>query len=300
MPLRRFRLILAGSFWLFGSAAYGQIPTESTLADNTAKLTVTVKMDRDVYFPGELYEATFEVANLTGSPLLAITPFQGAECVSLSAREGDKLINMAAQDGGCRQRWNVPPVTTFGPGEGRKEVLHSYGESFWPQLTGYGGAPDLAGTFVLRYSYGPGAEVEFTVAPAKVEAKTMARVNDVMYTDRPAFEDPRPIPTYVDVFSLRWQDQSYICVSQAGRDPHHDPTRKADEIDAVLPYKRVATSQDSVVSLTATADPGENLTIEWKTSSGGQGSVDYPASYVARDVSERLRKRIQEQLDRDK
>lgn len=136
MQLKKARLIVAVSSLLSASGAYGQIPTESVLTDNTAKLKVTVKMDRDVYFPGELYEATFEVTNPTSSPLLVITPFQGAECVSLSAKEGDKLINLAPQDGECRQVWNVPPVTTFGSGETRKEVLHSYGESFWPEADG--------------------------------------------------------------------------------------------------------------------------------------------------------------------
>lgn len=127
----------------------------------------------------------------------------------------------------------------------------------------------------------------------------MARIKDVMYTDRPGFEDPHPVPTYVDVFSLRWQDQSYICVSQSGRGPQRDPSKKADEIEQSKPYKRVATSQDPVVSLTATADFDENLTIEWKTSTGGRDRFHYPASYVSREAHERFQKRLQEERDRD-
>lgn len=303
MQLNRLMLLFTVPSAMFTSGAYGQILTESALADNTSRLHVTVKMDRDVYFPGELFDATFEVTNPTGSPLVAITPFQGAECVSLFAKEEDKLINLAGQDGGCREFGNPPPVTTFGPGESRKDVLHSYGESFWPAalLTANGGTPDRTGTFVLEYSYGAGAEAEFTIASAKVEATTLARFKDVMYTDHPGFEEPHPIPSYVNVFSLRWQDQSYICVSQSARtNIERNPTRKAGEIDEVKPYKRVASSHDAVVSITATADPERNLTIEWKTSSGAVGSFYYKASYIAEEVNERLQKRIQQEFKEDK
>jgi len=54
-----------------------------------------------------------------------------------------------------------------------------------------------------------------------------------------------------------------------------------------VPFKRVATNAASIVSLSATADADENLTIEWTDSEGGKDRLNYPASYPARPPTEK-------------
>jgi hypothetical protein len=53
-------------------------------------------------------------------------------------------------------------------------------------------------------------------------------------------------------------------------------------LGTVTPMKRVATSSAPVVSLSATADANENLTIEWTDTVGLKAHFYYPASYPAR------------------
>ncbi len=299
--MKKLTLVFAGCLMLT-SSVHGQPQAGHPMADNTAKIAVSIKMDRDVYFPGELYQATIEVTNPTSAPLLVEAPFQEYGCVSVERKAGDKLI--PTQDprmgGGCRDHGPAPTIT-LGPGERRQAVLDVFGfnGTGWPSVTAGSGMLFDPGDYVLRYDYGGGAQAPFAIVVPKLEADAVARVRDEMYSDRPDRRDPHPIPAYVQVIAFRWQDESYICVSQNSINDLWRPKPSEPSLLGLGSFKRVATSQDPVSKLSATADADENLTIEWKTSSGRQERFYYAASYVMRDARERAYKLMIEELNKD-
>jgi hypothetical protein len=305
MQLKRLSLVTSGFCLMFISAADAQPEFVHPLAENTAKMVITIKMDRDVYFQGEFYQATIEALNPTSTPLLVEAPFGRAGCLVLLRKEGDTLVptvDPRRSDGGCRDQ-ALRQATTLSPGERRRVTLNPWGfnDGPWPRLTGGNGMRLEPGTYVLQYSYGAGGEAQFTVVAPKLEAVAAARANDEMYSDRPDEQDPQPHPAYVWIVSFRWQGLSYICVSQSfASSPVRNPALKPGGPDAsgLTTFKRVATVQEPVVSLSATADAEENLRIEWTTASGRQDSLLYLASYVGRDAHERDRKRMLEELEK--
>ena len=303
MQLKGFLPIVAGCLFLTTSAQ-GQPDGSDVLAENTAKMKVTITMDRDVYLQGELYTADIEVMNPTNQSLLVEEPF-GGQCVSMAKKEGDKTVSVTSRPGYepfCNSTREL--AITLGPGERRSSVLGPFGfndSGGWPQLMGGHGMWLEPGEYILTYAYGAGAQAEFRIVHPKLEASTVARVKDEMYSDRPDQQDPHPIPAFIQVMAFRWKDQSYICVDQSPitnleRPPGLKPGEPyADAFD----FKRVATSQEPIVELSAAADPEENLRIEWKTASGRRDSFYYAASYVVRDVHERARKRMLEEHNKD-
>jgi len=302
MQLREFLPIFVGGCLVLTTGAYGQPEYPDPLAENTAKMKVTISMDRDVYFQGELYSANIEVMNPTNQSLLVEEPFRG-QCLSIVRKEGDKTIPVTSRPGDESVCSEMPePVIALGPGERRSSVLGPFGyndSGGWPQLTGGNGMGFEPGDYVLFYGYGAGAKAEFKIVTPRLEADALARVKDEMFSDRPDQQDPHPLPAYIQVLALRWHDQSYICVSQSQVNNLWRPKQGEPSILGPGNFKRVATSQEPIVELSATADPEENLRIEWKTASGRQDSFYYAASYVVRDVHERARKRMLEELNKD-
>jgi len=155
--------------------------------------------------------------------------------------------------------------------------------------------PEPPGEYLLTYRYGAvRATAPYTVVPARLEADITARVRDLMFSDNPNLVPPKPVAMYVHVLSLRSDGTSYICVQQdsvAHPDPIGDPSAVArhpefdhEHVSTFLatPFKRVATSGEAVISISATADSEENLRIEWTDATGKTGSLFYPASYPAR------------------
>src|SRR5258708_6519212 len=75
----------------------GSSDRQSEIAKNSAKLAVTVKLDRDVYFPGEDAQITVRVVNPTPEILEVPTPFD--------VRTGG--LNLMERNG--RRRPELPP-----------------------------------------------------------------------------------------------------------------------------------------------------------------------------------------------
>jgi hypothetical protein len=176
--------------------------------------------------------------------------------------------------------------------------LNSYDSAFdiGPTILAGRAVPTRPGKYRISYQYGnsTGTAAEYTVAAAKLEADAVARVHDILYSDHPKVSPPEPLPTYVHVLALRSEGLTYICVQQAAVARTGLVVRQADigsnldfdedhaQVALAMPFKRVATSNASVVRLLATADAQENLTIEWTDSTGRQERLYYPASYPAR------------------
>jgi hypothetical protein len=78
------------------------------------------------------------------------------------------------------------------------------------------------------------------------------------------------LPAYLHVFALRWNNQSYICVSQSpdssGRTVTADS--KGDFAGADFPYVRIASSAEAVKSINASVDEHDRLTAIWVDAAG--------------------------------
>jgi hypothetical protein len=284
----------------------GQTP--STLDFDTSNMKVRVSMDRETYLPGEVAQITLTVTNLANTPVVSLKPFLAStSCLTNLRKIGSEFKAsvgnaLAVDGGGCGsatiERSNT---TTLGPGESKQVLLNSYDKlfDFDPTALFTRSVPLHPATYAISFLFGASvsAQAEYAVVPAKLEADTIVRVPDVMFTDHPDTVLPRPLPVYVHVLAMRSDDRSYICVQQLtvsntslvarrellnkGLEPE-----QASMVFAV-PFKRVATNAASIVSLSATADADENLTIEWTDSEGGKDRLNYPASYPARPPTEK-------------
>ena len=292
----RNRALLFSLLWVVaGAPGYGQEPP-SAFDFDTSNMKVTVTMDRETYLPGEIARVTLEVSNPGSTRVVSLTPFLSATgCLGFQQKVGKRpfgLVNCGTSD------LDASNVTAFGPGESKKMVLNSYDSMFDIDTSAMqgDGVPSRTGTFGLIYRYGrSAAAAEYTVAAAKLQADATVRVHDVMYSDNPDLVSPKPLAQYVHVLALRSEGASYICVQQQAGDHADLIANQSDlsggdldfsfprvRVGSATPLKRVATSITPVVSLAATADDQENLTIVWTDASGRQETLRYEASYPAR------------------
>jgi hypothetical protein len=272
---------------------YGQDP----LVINTSNMKVGVTLDRETYLPGEVAQITLTVTNPASTAVVSLTPFLDSSSCFGSFRkdqpEQEKGLLCSSQEETDR-----PITTTFAPGESKQMTLNSYDTQFGigPSIFVTRSVPGRAGAyeFVFQYAFSVKAQGEYTVPSAKLEADAQVRVRDLMFSDQPGKVPPHAVLMYVHVLALRSGNVSYICVQQRAVTGVSRIARREfvslglDVGDprvtlfAATPLKRVASSSSSVVTLSATADADENLTIEWTDSDGRKDHLFYPASYPAR------------------
>jgi hypothetical protein len=263
------------------------------VVDTSSIMKATISMDRDVYLPGEVAQVTLTITNPDSRPVLSRTPFiKATTCLEATVKGKVPRVDETC---GAGDR----PMTIFAPGEIKRLVLNSFDNVFdsndWP--LGSQGARAMPGDYTLTVQYGsaPAAGVEYRVAPTTLEADQVVRVHDGNVVD--PLGQPVTVPNYVHVLALRSEGVSYICVQQGTAEREERVSRIAITPDKVnfddatvsvplaVPFKRVATSAAPIVTLSATADGQENLTIDWTDANGGIGHLFYPASYPARPVS---------------
>jgi hypothetical protein len=119
-----------------------------------------------------------------------------------------------------------------------------------------------------------GASVVFRIAMPRLEAATAVRINDITYNDPATGREVR-LKAYMHAFSLRWNNQSYLCValSPSLRDKAV-ATDGAGNVTAVgVPYRRLATLPGPVATVTGTASAQDNLAIAWTDTRGASQTV---------------------------
>jgi hypothetical protein len=238
-------------------------------------------LDRAAYFPHEAASITILIKNPTASSLPVIAPFStGGECFELYRPNPDGSFAPVGADvcDGATEATQTTPATVFAAGEQRQITLKSYDSSFSSGIfpTGTPSVPGDPGTYILGYSYNA-AKVQFTVVLPAVDTASSVRIADQPYTD-PTTGDTTPVAQYVHVFSLRWNGQSYLCVSQPQNNNTLVSVNPAGGLLVPAVYKRIATSANPIVSITPTADQNGNLTIVWNDSTGMQYTNSYPAN----------------------
>jgi hypothetical protein len=281
------QLLILPALFLAGTAHAQYTPGPSTLSFDTSNMKVAVSMDRAVYLPGEAAEITLEVSNPGAAAVLTLKPFTAATgCIYVSWKVGDEFQYPPLDL--CKPYVvDSTTTTTFAAGQSEQRMYRSYdnlldlGTSFMSSRA----VPGNAGIYRLNYRYGSStASAEFTVVAPKLEASAFARVRDEPLRESPAREQPLMLKKYVYVLALRADEVTYICVAQAPAQQTNLRFRNIDGTFSSLgatPMKRIATSAAPIVGLSVTADPDENLAIEWTDAAGRRQTQEYRDGYPA-------------------
>jgi len=234
---------------------------------NSGRLVSTIGIDRSVYFPGEDAVLTLIAHNAGSTPVEVTAPFSAFGCFELSrVSASGSLVPVFARPV-CPLRLVEPAgaKTVLAAGEESRVTVN--GDDLWPGAS----ASTVAGTagYYQLAERASGASAVFRIAMPRLEAAAAVRVQDVAYDD-PATRREVRLPAYIHVFSLRWNNQSVLCValSPSLRDKAV-ATDSAGNVTAVgVPYRRLATLSGPVTSVAGTASAQDNLAITWADAKG--------------------------------
>ena len=264
---------LASAFgWTTPTGNSPKLPP-STPEENAKPLQSTLTLDRDTYFSGEAGLFTLTVRNPASTPVAVPTPFSATSgCFSLARRlDGGDPAPLSAKPI-CPFRFieaRSSATTVLAGGEERQATLSS--DTLISALQPWArnvGPLNRPGYYQVEYlDQSPRPSAVFRVVSPHLDAAAVVKLNDVTYTD-PGTSQIVYVPAYRHVFALRWNNQTFICVSQAAdsRDRVISADQRGDYTGGDFPYVRIATSSDPIRSITATADSQDHLTIAWQDS----------------------------------
>ncbi len=212
-------------------------------------------------------------ARNTGSvPLEVTSPFSAFGCFELSRLSPTGSLVPLFGRPVCPLRLIEPVGSKMVLGAGEESRVTVNGDDLWPGSSA-STVTGTAGYYQLTQGVS-GASVVFRIAMPRLEAAAAVRIHDITYND-PATRREVRLPAYMHVFSLRWNNQSYLCValSPSLRDKAV-ATDGAGNVTAVgVPYRRLAALPGPVVSLAGTANAQDNLSITWADAKGAGQTV---------------------------
>lgn len=268
-------------FSLAAAAALLRGQTVDQLAANTSRLQIQVALDRPAYFPGEAAIVTVTVTNPTSGPLQVMVPFSATTgCMEIATQAPDGSLSPVGADRCPPFAGSSYPVTVMAAGEQRQLALSSYANRFDLGVESIP-LPLVSGSYVVTYGYGTSATAPFAVVVPHLEAQASAQVQDESSTD-PATGATLTGPSYIHAFALRYNNQSYLCVSVS-------PDGSSGAVNADpsgnflgsngLWLKRIGVSANPVVAISETADSSGNITLQWQDSTGAQSTFTYTLQY---------------------
>lgn len=263
--------------------SYAFAQTSEALSENEDQLQVAVTLDRAVYFPREVAVISITIRNPTSNPLRVNAPFW-RECITLSASNVDGTFSQLGADG-CgfgpqiESARSIPPMTTtFAAGEQRNFVLSTDDSSFSSKSSPmYGAVPKDPGSYALIYGYNA-KSARFKVVHPVLDVAARVALKDLVYTNPTSRQESR-LKQYVHVFSLRYDNYSFLCVGKPQTNRHLVGDVTPGDLE-YLPgtYKRIGSNANPIVSITPSADSAGNLQIAWVDRSGKTGTIPYPAN----------------------
>ena len=145
------------------------------------------------------------------------------------------------------------------------------GEDLWPGASA-STVPGTPGYYQISQGVS-GASAVFRIAMPRLEAASAVRIHDIVYND-PSNKREVRVPAYMHVFSLRWNNQSFLCValSASVRDKAVATDGAGNVTGVGVPYRRVATLSGPISTLAGTANAQDNLAIAW-TDVKGRGQT---------------------------
>ncbi len=215
---------------------------------------------------------TLTARNAGSAPLEVVSPFSAFGCFELSRLSSTgSLVPLFARPV-CPLRMVEPAGSKMVLTVGEESRVTVSGDDLWPGSS----ASTVAGTAgYYQLAQGvSGASAVFRIAMPHLEAASAVRIHDITYNDPTTGREVR-LPAYMHVFSLRWNNQSYLCValSPSLRDKAV-ATDGAGNVTAVgVPYRRLATLPGPVASVAGTANAQDNLAITWADTKGASQTV---------------------------
>jgi hypothetical protein len=257
--------------------------------ENTKELHTILAADRDIYFPGEAALFTLTIRNPKSTKLEVPAPFSASNgCFALRKVLDDGTIVSLSTQPLCPTRIvdaAAPSIAVLGAGEQRQASLSA--DTLAATLNASLPATSTRvlnrpGYYQLEYLfYNAHPSLVFRVAQPHFEAVAVAKLQDIAYAD-PASGRIVKVSPYVHAFAVRWNNQSFICVSQnpESKDTPLGPDARGNFTGADFPYIRIAATQESVKALTASVDDQDHVTIAWQDAAGAwQNKVleNYPS-----------------------
>ncbi len=271
----------------------GSSDRQYEIAKNSAKLTVTVKLDRDVYFPGEDAQITVRVVNPTPETLEVHAPFDvrtgGLNLMERNGRRRPELppsewVFSWAHPVGMYSHQIVvegekapePPTIWLSPNQPMERM-------FWASDTGCGQNIPFAGVCTL-----PGEEGKYrvtywnAVAQFRIAHPTLERYAGVVLLKPYEHQESDPhmkptgkvirIPRRVWAAVLGYQGQHILVINRwnAGAPEIGDASGMFNGTVSRQfgVHRRLATSPEPIKSLQIEADSAENITIVYVLQSG--------------------------------
>jgi hypothetical protein len=264
--------------------------------ENAKKTSVTIALDRTVYFPGERYRMTLRVTNPTASVLHVPDPFdiRGASTDVWYRSERAKALYGSEwtpyslhPNAQYRPMHHDPPSVAIPAGryvertfETNDKLLGDV-EPVIPQ----GKAPITASHYRLVFNYPKTAQFEFQVVSPLLEAIAKVPLSGFLT----AVQISPPGTTLTGRFAKK-EVKRRTFVAALGGDGSHWIVASGTEGGAEFPANpgtvlslhevatfgglvRVARSDNPIVAIAGVADPAENITITWTDSTGRTGSA---------------------------
>jgi len=234
-------------------------------AGATGRLVSTMSLDRSVYFPGEEAILTLTVHNPGSSPVDVAVTLSGCFELSRVSAAGSLVPVLGRPVCPLRTVQNTGSKTLLGAGE--ETQIATTGDDMWPGASA-SSVPGTAGFYQLAQNLS-GASAVFRIAMPRLEAATAVRLHDIVYNDPATGREVR-LPAYMHIFSLRWNNQSFLCISQAPslQDKAVATDRAGNVVSVEVPYRRLAALPGPVASVAGTASAQDNLAITWADARG--------------------------------
>ena len=248
------------------------------LVDNYSKLSSKVELNRQVYFPSEEIAVTVTVRNPTTGPLLVATPFHirtGAFGVLEQQEDGTWRETSPSESSELLMNATTPNVV-MNPGEERQLSARSTDPEFDGSTTPHvpGHAPTQPGTYQYFYDMGGGRQNFRVVNPFfETAAETKVRADLIVTEDGQTYV----MPQYLHVFSVQWDQVSYICVSRLSiidglLYPRRGQRLTYNQMAPATPFKRVLTTATPIQELRVAEDPLGNFVVNWRIPTTGRAS----------------------------
>ena len=192
-----------------------QQPIVDQIIENYSKLVARIDLDRQIYFPGEEIVLSIAVHNPTARPLRVATPFEASTGYfgMREHQEDGTWRNMNQSQSTDFLMDSSTPNITLNAGEERRLS----GKSTDPVPNGStlarlpGNAPTQPGTYQYFYDMGGGRRNFRVVNPFfETAAETKVQADLIVTEDGQTYV----MPQYLHVFSVQWDQISYICVSR--------------------------------------------------------------------------------------
>lgn len=250
----------------------GNAQANNPTTEDAGRLQNAVNLDRATYFPGEAAVVTLTARNPLRTPLEVPEPFGATTgCFDLSKLAGSgSFVPLSGPVCPFRTLDPASARTVFGPGEERRATAD--GDALWPSSDS---AAPGAGTGYYQVTYhNSTASAVFRIVAPRLEAAAAVRLRDIAYDD-PATGRALRLTAYLHVFSLRWFNQSFLCVAQSPslQDKAIVTDGGGNVIGVNVPYRRIAVTANPIASIKATANLDDNLAITWTDSTGAARTV---------------------------